>query len=195
MRMCTSALASALLVLSGPAHADLASVGVSIGGDKVVGADVSISGHSAAEASVSVGGRSGASADVSIGGGSRSTSGGSSGSGGGSDGGSLSTGGNSSGTGIGNRSGASVQASARGGGSTIGTVQAARGMSLYSSDGVRLGTILALEKAGSLTRVTLQVDPALGVGRAKMTFRTEITQQSRSQFMIGQRVRAFLSLF
>ena len=199
----------AILLAGSAAQADLLSADISIGGGSLASADVSVGGG-AVGATATVGGGSVADADVSIGrsvdasvsvgaggsgtiGGGGGSGSGTGGSGGSSGGGMMASGSGGSGASS-NSNGAVTFAAGRGGGSNLGVLNAARNLSLYSADGVRLGTILSMENAGSLTRVTISLDPALGHGTSRMTFRTAVSSQGQKAFRIGQSVRAFISL-
>ena len=196
-RRFTSVLA--ILLAGTAAQADLLSADVTLGGGSLANADVSIGGGKAgATATVGGGSKSGggsiADASVSLGGGGAGASigiGGGHGGGGGSDpanrgGGSSSFGGSTNST--------VVVSAARGSGGRLGVASAIRNMSLYSADGVRLGTILSMEDAGSLVRVTIKLDPSLGHGTSRMTFRTAVQRTGEDRFRIGQPARAFVSL-
>ena len=194
-RRFTSVLA--ILLAGTAAQADLLSADVTLGGGSLANADVSIGGGKAgATATVGGGSKSGgrsiADASVSLGGGGAGASIGiDGGHGGGSDpanrgGGSSSFGGSTNST--------VVVSAARGSGGRLGVASAIRNMSLYSADGVRLGTILSKEDAGSLVRVTIKLDPSLGHGTSRMTFRTAVQRTGEDRFRIGQPARAFVSL-
>ena len=194
-RRFTSVLA--ILLAGTAAQADLLSADVTLGGGSLANADVSIGGGKAgATATVGGGSKSGgrsiADASVSLGGGGAGASIGiDGGHGGGSDpanrgGGSSSFGGSTNST--------VVVSAARGSGGRLGVASAIRNMSLYSADGVRLGTILSMEDAGSLVRVTIKLDPSLGHGTSRMTFRTAVQKTGEDRFRIGQPARAFVSL-
>ena len=193
------------MIAAGTAHGDLLSADVSIGGGSILDADVSVGHGKVASASATVGGGSVADVNASVGGGRTATasvgiggghqSGGTGGSSGGSSGGTAMAGGSAStGIGSGRSGGAVIATSGRASGGGIGMAGAVRNLSLYSSDGVRLGTILSMERAGSLVRVTLALDPALGHGTSRMTFRASVSQRTKTQFALGQSARAFVSL-
>ena len=199
-RRFTSVLA--ILLAGTAAQADLLSADVTLGGGSLASADVSIGGGKV-EAAANVGGgsKSGAGsivdASVSVGSGGAGASIG--------IGGSQGGGGNGSGSDPANRGGGSssfggstsstmVVSGARGSGNRLGVASAIRNMSLYSSDGVRLGTILSMEDAGSLVRLTIKLDPSLGHGTSRMTFRTAVQKTGEDRFRIDQPARAFVSL-
>ena len=173
----------------------LASADASVGGGKVgatatVGSGSRSSGGSIVDASVSVGG-GGAGASIGIGG---SHGGGSHGGGGDGSGGDPANHGGGSSSFGGSINSTLVASGAQGSGSRLGVASAIRNMSLYSSDEVRLGTILSMEDAGSLVRVTIKLDPSLGHGTSRMTFRTAVQKTGKDRFRIGQPARAFVSL-
>ena len=193
-RSLTSVLA--ILLAGSAAQADLLSADISIGGGSLASADIGVGGRSVG-ATATVGGGSVADASVSIGHGVGASVGIGGGSGGHSGGGGNEPSNTSGGSSIGGSAGGSAvtYASGRGGsGSRMGSMAAIRNLSLYSQDGVRLGTILSMEDAGSLTRVTIKLDPALGHGTSRMTFRTAVRKHGDTAFRIGQSVRAFVSL-